>query len=171
MLTIKVEFVEGANKIMNEIKNCNEKLKESFVGEKYDWYATKWQKDLSWNWAAFFLSVCWLGYRKMYKVMFLLFGFFVSLDVIMRIVWPYYPPVIDNIIGGMVALFFGIKGNALYKKRVEQIVEQIQSIPEERRETTVKKEGGTSTAGVFLALGLLVLYMIFVVVLYWDITV
>ncbi|WP_026672228.1 DUF2628 domain-containing protein [Alkalihalobacterium bogoriense] len=156
---------------MTKIENSNEKLKESFVGEKYEWYATKWQKDLSWNWAAFFLSVCWLGYRKMYKVMFLLFAFFVSFDIIMRIVWPYYPPVIDNLIGGMVALFFGIKGNSLYKKKVEQTVEHSQSIPEQSREATVIKAGGTSTAGVFLALGLVVLYMIFVIVLYWNITV
>jgi len=48
-------------------------LTQLFVGDKYPYYATKWQRaqenhrNYSWNWAAFFFGVGWMAYRKMYR--------------------------------------------------------------------------------------------------------
>lgn len=38
------------------------KLAEFVGGKKRDFYLKKWNKDNSWNWAAFFLTFLWLGY-------------------------------------------------------------------------------------------------------------
>src|SRR5690625_3294524 len=47
-----------------------------FVGKNYDYYYLKWSgmdnSAISWNFASFFCSLFWLGYRKMYGTVFLI---------------------------------------------------------------------------------------------------
>src|SRR5690625_4469138 len=60
-----------------------------YVGKNSDYYHEKWKtiaekkNGVSWNFAAFFLSTIWLGYRKMYKEVIYIALFFLSFDLLL----------------------------------------------------------------------------------------
>src|SRR5690625_5626540 len=63
-----------------------------FVGKNSDYYKRKWENmnpkrnGFSFNVAAFFLTLYWLGYRKMYKLVFFIALLFLAIDAVLYLV-------------------------------------------------------------------------------------
>lgn len=134
-----------------------------FVEKNPNYYLKKWQKENSWNWSAFILAPFWLGYRKMYRVLLVLFGVIIVADAILRMVFGRIPGIPDLVAGFVTALFCGLRGNALYKKHAErQIVTVMENTQNEtERVQGIRQIGGTSDSGIFYGLLVLLGYLIF----------
>lgn len=163
------KFCSGCGKELvpvtdQETESTEEQVWSDFVGKNYHYYKYKWaQKDdpakaASWNWAAFLLGIFWLGYRKMYKPIFILFGVFLIGDLIEMLsgyhdlavyVVTYLPMICYAMIG--------IYGNALYYQHAQT---QIAKARDSHDDSMVKYTGGTSGKGVAGAFGILVGYFI-----------
>lgn len=137
--------------------------RDLFVGEKSDYYKEKWEKadqknGRSINYAAFFFSFLWLGYRKYYlpialsSVGFLLIDFIVYLSGYQQPLFSTDP--INTAINAAVAITFALYGNILYKRHVDkqiQLIDESTSDGLKRKEQYIKK-GGTSWLGAFIAI-------------------
>ncbi|MBD7964948.1 DUF2628 domain-containing protein [Fictibacillus norfolkensis] len=96
-----------------------------FVGEKKkDYYLKKWQKDNNFNWAAFFLTLLWLGYRKMYTPIFLVLDAFLAIDIIFLLI-EIEGTLINRSLGAALSGWLGIGGNLLYKKHAQKQISMI----------------------------------------------
>ncbi|MBN3553962.1 DUF2628 domain-containing protein [Fictibacillus nanhaiensis] len=139
-----------------------------FVGDKKkDYYFKKWQKDNSFNWAAFFLTLLWLGYRKMYKPIFLVLAAFLFIDIFF-VVAGIEGTVINRSLGAGLSGWLGVGGNLLYKKHAQKqisIIDQ-RSLSDKERIHEIHKRGGTSKLGVLLAFLLVVVYIGLALVIY-----
>jgi len=134
-----------------------------FVGKNYTYYKFKWLKGdhperaLTWNWAAFFLTIFWLGYRKMYQPLIIILGLYLAVDVIE--VMSEFHPVASAIVdyaGIGASVFLGMFGNALYYRHAKkQIAKTEERYPGKRMQIN---RGGTSGKGVFAAIGGFVVY-------------
>lgn len=140
----------------------------TFVGKKADYYLRKWSNpknkgsNMGWNWAAFFAGIFWLGYRKMYKIVFIILGAFVVFDIISYIINNPSMDKMNNSIGIAVAAVLGISGNYYYFKHAQKNIEDVkQQFPNnlQEQEAALRKRGGTSWGGVFIVLGLLAAYV------------
>ncbi len=103
------------------------------------------QKNSStnWNFAAFFLASYWLFYRKMYG-----WGFLTLLTAF------FYPIQLAT------CILFGIFGNSLYKKHIENDVLKWQSLNEPEKSRYFNRHKGTSVIAVVL----LIIYYILLVI-------
>ncbi|AOV06599.1 DUF2628 domain-containing protein [Sporosarcina ureilytica] len=146
----------------------NDELLKAFVGErKQGYYFGKWGKGnkQTWNWAAFFATFFWLGYRKMYKVIFYFLLAFIVLDLIVYIS-NINLNTVNSYVGIGVAAALGISGNLLYKGHAQKEIEKIKAeYPEEQVFEKAKQRGGTSWGGVWIALALFIAYGIISAVL------
>lgn len=137
----------------------DEKLAQ-FVGEKKkDFYFTKWQKENSWNWAAFFLTFLWLGYRKMYlPILFILLGF-LAIDII-ALLLGMTSTTVDTSMGFALSGGLGVGGNLIYKRNAQKQINEIEnlSVSEKEMMHEIRKRGGTSGMCVFLALLMFISY-------------
>lgn len=137
-----------------------------FIGEKKQhYYIRKWSKGLnSWNWAAFFFSFFWLGYRKMYRPIFSILGIFILLDIVVTVLG-IDDTNFNNVIGFVVSCTLGITGNNFYRlhalKSIRELPESNTSDPELLK-NEIQLRGGTSWKGVFVALALFVVYLLIV---------
>ena len=138
----------------------NEPLLGAFVGaNKWEYYSRKWNQGISWNWAAFFLSFFWLGYRKMYMYIFIILGLFLLYDIIIVFSGLDFGP--DGTIGITAGVVCGLLGNYLYlmhaNKEIKRVNEQQQG-SDEFVQAELQQRGGTSWLGVLAVFGLLILY-------------
>src|SRR5699024_12101678 len=70
----QTDETDNGNEFVTALKN--------YIGKNKDYYLKKWKLDsegkptktLSMNWAGFFLTVFWAGYRKMYGLILIIFG-------------------------------------------------------------------------------------------------
>ncbi|CEG28695.1 DUF2628 domain-containing protein [Bacillus sp. B-jedd] len=146
----------------------------TFVGKKADYYLRKWNNpknkgsNMGWNWAAFLAGMFWLGYRKMYKLVLIILGAFVVFDIISYIINNPAMDKINNTLGLVVAAILGISGNYHYylhaQKNIEDVKNQFPNNLQEQ-EAALRKRGGSSWGGVFIVLGLFVVYFIINLVL------
>lgn len=136
----------------------------AFVGAKHDYYREKWESmarknnQISWNWAAFFLGMFWLAYRKMYRYTALMFGLILLL-VIVELIFDI------NTNGGNigVAVVFGMLGNSWYREHVLKQVALVSAVtPPGLLESELEARGGTSYGAAFGTFGALlaVLFLI-----------
>ncbi|MGA4721698.1 DUF2628 domain-containing protein [Fictibacillus nanhaiensis] len=137
-----------------------------FVGEKKkDFYLRKWQKDNSWNWAACLLTIFWLGYRKMLKpVVYIILGF-LAIDIITLFIG-IDGAAISQGLGYGLAGALGITGNMFYRKHAEKQVHAVNQlcISEEEKMHELRKRGGTSGKGAFLAVLMFAGYLVISIV-------
>lgn len=154
----------GADRVMDVGENT--KLAE-FVGEKKrDFYFKKWKKDNSWNWAACLLTIFWLGYRKMLKpVAFIVLGF-LAIDII-TLFAGIDGAIISRGLGYGLAGALGVTGNMFYRKHAEKQVQEVEQLPisEEEKMHELRKRGGTSKKGAFLAVLMFAGYLVIAIVL------
>lgn len=141
---------------------------EVFVGTNYPYYNRKWKKSQekkpSWNFAAFFLSIFWMGYRKMYlPIIFMLVLFFI-IDLLFYFlnggqITDSMVNTTDSSIATGISVMMGLYGNYFYYMHAKRKVHAIHSegLPEKERDTKLRKQGQTSWLGVlFVFIGLLV---------------
>lgn len=143
-----------------------------FVGKKADYYEKKWTKaeeknGRSFNGAAFFFSLFWLGYRKHYKPIVLINFSFLLIDLFLFLIGYEYPATgispIDQGIGISMGVMLGLYGNKLYQDYVQKEIQKIQNSTENlsKREELYQEKGGTSWWGVLITLAItLVVYII-----------
>jgi len=134
-----------------------------FLEENQNYYLQKWKRKNSWNWAAFLAAPFWLGYRKMYRNLMLVFGILIVADAILMMVFGHLPGIPDILAGLATAIFFGWRGNTLYKHHAERQITCIlnKTSDEQVRKREIREAGGTSDSGIFYGLLTLLGYLIF----------
>ncbi|WP_176215242.1 DUF2628 domain-containing protein [Cytobacillus gottheilii] len=148
----------------------NEKLK-AFVGhDRYeDYYKGKWQKEYSWNWVAFFFTVPWLGYRKMFGQIFAIVALYLITDFIFYLTADEDTiDLLGAIIGLIVSFIYGFLGNKMYKNKAEKTITHISKLnySEDDELNEISKKGGASSGGIFTSIGIYILYFLASLVLY-----
>ena len=125
-----------------------------FIQKNQHFYEEKFKKmndtgkSASWNWAAFFLGVYWMVYRKMY---FKAGAFFILSFVASS------TPYIGVILNFAVLVGIGIYANALYMDHINGSIKKVEMLFSGDKEATIKKLGGTNLP---LALGLYVIVIL-----------
>lgn len=138
-----------------------EDLLRLFVDKNYEYYVETWKlaeqkKGLalklfgknSWNWAAFFLMLNWMAYRKMYG--YSLFVIVVLVVELIAVIATSVSVATFNFIRYfhfVLALAYGIHGNGWYKLHVQEKIREIAPTTgpsDEAFRIRVAKEGGTN---------------------------
>ncbi|MCA1321477.1 DUF2628 domain-containing protein [Bacillus tianshenii] len=136
----------------------------AYVGKNAEYYINKWQietgevKKDSWNWAAFFLGFLWLGYRKMYSVLFALVAVFLVTDVILYAI-DVDGSLVNSGIGMGTSVFLGLMGNYFYYMQAEKSVVK-NSHQDIYLKDKIAAAGGRSILGVFLAIFMILVYIV-----------
>ena len=121
--------------------NTETDLVEVFVQRNKNYYKNKFEKmkksgkSISWNWAAFFMGIYWMIYRKMYFKA----AAFLLLNIIAT-----NTPHIEIYLNTAVLVGIGIFGNALYLDHVEEKIEKAKIIFPHNKEEVLAKRGGTN---------------------------
>ena len=122
-----------------------------FIQNNENFYKRKFKKmdetgkSVSWNWAAFFMGIYWMVYRKMYFKA----GAFLLLSMVAS-----YTPYIGNILKLCVLFGIAVYANALYKDHVENSIKKVSILFPEKKEEALEKIGGTNlpmTIGIGVA--------------------
>lgn len=119
-----------------------------FIQKNQNFYEEKFRKmddsgkSISWNWAAFFMGIYWMIYRKMYFKA----GAFFILSLVAS-----STPYIGGILNLAVLIGIGIYANALYQDQIRVNMEKTKGLLPEEKEIIAKKRGGTNLP---LAIGL-----------------
>lgn len=140
----------------------------TFVGPKNtEYYMDKFQKYevnqsfASWNWAAFFLTIYWLLYRKMYKVAAIVFATNLAMTFILSI----FAPIVSLAI--MIGL--GVYGNLLYTKdsikKITNIKRFSSNLSESEYSNRLMFNGGTSLTAIFIFAGITIVIILIVVII------
>lgn len=131
-----------------------------FVGEKADYYNRKWEISdrkggASFNLGAAFFAFMWLGYRKLYKPIFILALAFLIIDIILFLVKYEYPisygmSSFDRTISTSSFLLFAFFSNSFYKLHVKKQIQKINHgiKSQAQRVKAYREKGGTSWLGV-----------------------
>ena len=143
-----------------------------FVGPNYGFYARRWAQAerfggmISWNWAAFFLGLFWLAYRKMYLycgVVIALALFMTGMAQAMRIppeqvqLWQMY-------IAPIFSMLMGFFGNWLYRLHAERKIRQITASSASNPQLTpllLAQQGGASLVSVLAVIAVMMMASIF----------
>ncbi|MGD6818336.1 zinc-ribbon domain-containing protein [Metabacillus sp. 84] len=137
----------------------------AFAGTKRDYYLSSWQKQFSVNWAAFFLTIFWMGYRKMIAPMIITAGIYILLGLGVAASGIYW---LTALIVPIMLAASGFLGNRIYLSHAREQLDSIrysQASREEKQRMAASK-GGTSPAGVLIAFGVMIAYMIVSLVLF-----
>ncbi|WP_339161230.1 DUF2628 domain-containing protein [Siminovitchia sp. FSL H7-0308] len=138
---------------------------EAFVERNIEYYEEKWKNEYSWNWAAFFLTFLWLGYRKMYGVIFGFVGLNLLIDFILYFVTHEIYSTTSSTI--MSIIFFiipstvlGYTGNYFYKRQAEKNIIYLNKLNYDTSESMseLRKKGGVSSIGLMLAIKIMMMY-------------
>jgi hypothetical protein len=125
------------------MEKTSEELLRAFVGEKFDYYNKQWEKELTFNFAAFFLGGFWLLYRKMYLVFFLTY-------------FLLYGTATGYVLTAIAWIMLGLTANKIYYFHVAAKVNKIEETKKEIQMNFAIQKGGTSFLGPVL-FGLLIL--------------
>lgn len=150
--------------------NLNVSLREfaTFVGPKNtEYYMDKFEKYemnqsfASWNWAAFFLNIYWMLYRKMYKVA----AIVVAIKIVAFFVLGPFAPIVSFAI----AIGIGVYGNLFYIKdcinKISNIKRFSSNINEADYNNRLMINGGTNLAAPLIIIGILV-FIIFITLIF-----
>ena len=124
------------------------------MGKNYEYYARKWaaadQKPNknTWNWAAFFLSLWWTAYRKMYRYALVIIGI-VAGETICEYLFGL-PGAVSSGINIGIAVAYGLQGNRWYKLHAEQKLKELAptGAADEATRARIARAGGTSSGAV-----------------------
>ncbi|KIL43955.1 DUF2628 domain-containing protein [Jeotgalibacillus soli] len=122
------------------------------------------------NLTAFFLTIYWLAYRRMYAQAFIVFGITViPITILTSINAPQWLVTIESLLVSLsIAIVYGVLGNRFYynhaKKKIERLNIQADHLSSDD-EAAIAGSGGTSAAGVVAMAGLAFIYLIVVTVL------
>lgn len=132
-----------------------------FVGKNTGYYQNKFDtitktgSKITWNWAAFFLNIYWLLYRKMYLQAGGLFLITVVLNCIPYIGW---------LVSIGVTIAFGMYANSIYLDHIQKKLIEINSLDYSQREFAIQKKGGTNLVlPLAIVIGMVLLTIIAIV--------
>lgn len=112
-----------------------------FVQKNQKFYEEKFRKmeetgkSISWNWAAFFMGIYWMIYRKMYFKA----GAFFVLSLVAS-----STPYIGYILNFAVLIGIAIYANALYLDHVQGAIKKAKELFPHEKDVIIKKMGGTN---------------------------
>jgi serine/threonine protein kinase len=152
---------QAFEEMLHDLKNLKRKLEAEgnlrlFVGKKHSYYLTKWKKmeekgtPFSFNWAAFWGSVFWLAYRKMYLYSVLCYlvqyAVYILLQYLMKNV-NYLTAIFIYVTPWPL---FGWLGNSIYRSHAHTKLRQINSkgLRRNKERALIKVRGGTRVAPV-----------------------
>lgn len=105
-----------------------------FYQNKFD-TITKTGSKITWNWAAFFLNIYWLLYRKMYLQAGGLFLITIILNCIPYIGW---------LVSIGVTIAFGMYANSIYLDHIQKKLIEINNLDYSQREVAIQSKGGVN---------------------------
>ena len=142
----------------------------AFVGPRADYYLTRWDRlterssrALGFNFPAFFLSVFWLLYRRMYLWFWVavatLVASLVIEDIALAAAGVQELPLLDRLIGIGVSAVFGTFGTYWYYLHAQRKIQRLSqdTVPEL---AAVARAGGTSWLTPVIALTVIVALMV-----------
>ncbi|WP_052345820.1 DUF2628 domain-containing protein [Paucisalibacillus sp. EB02] len=134
-----------------EVPMTDDELLVQYVGKyKRDYYLGKWLKGgITWNWAAFFLTVFWVGYRRMYGFIIGLFTFYILIDLTVQLL-AIESTAIDVGIGVALSLFLGMNGNNMYENHAKRKLKKLKRKYGEKAGAILKISSGPSWGGFWL---------------------
>lgn len=128
-------------------------LAQKMIGKNADYYLQKRSEliakgsKISWNWAAFLLSIYWMIYRKLY-----LLGF------VLLVVSMFFSYIIGGVLSIVVScgisILAGLLGNYLYTEYANNCLNEAAEMDSERRDAYIAEKGGTNL-GLALLVGAL----------------
>jgi len=126
---------------------------QAFIQTRSYYYLPKWNSldptlrriaPRTFNWAACFLTVFWMAYRKMYLYVILWVAFLFVFYSILELVFTL-PPSATNGANIFIMCCFGRYGSSLYRKHVERKIGQIKAtMTPEYWMQAFRDKGGTS---------------------------
>lgn len=129
-----------------------------FVGEKYPVYARKWARmrekgrAISWNWAAAFLFVGWLGYRGLYRIAYIV----IAIDFVEFAIEGFFdtPSAVSGLFAVVLGLAITLNANRWYRQHAETSIAAIEAsaAPGTVDAEIARQGGGNWKAGVGLFL-------------------
>lgn len=130
-----------------------------FIQKNQKFYEEKFKKiyetgkSRSWNWAAFFMGIYWMIYRKMYFKA----GAFFILSLVAS-----STPYIGVILNFAVLVGIAIYANALYLDHINGNIEKTNTLFPDNKDVIIKRIGGTNLP---LALGIYVVHNLLLVII------
>lgn len=130
----------------------DKELYEAYFGRSKDYYLAQFKNDeiqLRFSFYAFFFSLYWFVFRKMYKQAFILFLLSVFLEIILFLVF-------GDLGSYLLFLLFlsicGFIGNNLYMKKARRVVEKVKDKYDNQEEQIeyLRKKGGVSYPAVIV---------------------
>lgn len=151
------EYVHaGTNAAAGESVGGNETLR-ALIGSNAGYYIRRWNSertgsDGGWNWAAFFFNMFWCFYRKMYGIGFIL--------ITITLLAGYGAmkaeiPGLSTLIGLLIALYTGLRGNAHYYNRIRRKLAESETASGANEEE-LRRQGGTTWGGAMLSLAVFI---------------
>jgi len=140
-----------------------------FVGKNSDYYLRKWElmdkenEKNKWNLAAFLLPLWWTAYRRMYLYSWLFFGI-ITINTLFGILLRI-PDIISSTVGLIIAIIYGLYGNAWYKKHtLKSILEVKMRVPDaDKQKEEIIHAGGTNITAV---IGITICFLLIMLVLF-----
>lgn len=134
-----------------------------FLGKKYPYYEKKWaligtKKIFSqWNWAAFSCTLVWVAYRKMYFYLFITTILLVSLSLAEE----FFGFSLGNSVNMSVGTIFGIYGNAMYKRYLDQKIQKLkQHTPLTQGEEPSFLQGKSTSITAAVIMTLIIIFLV-----------
>jgi len=127
-----------------------------FVGSNTQYYMPKFalfdntQEETSWNWAAFFLSVYWMIYRKMYAL--------AAAMLTIIFVIGFLPTPFPLLAGLGIGIYAGLYGNHKYYEKAKTTIDEANDFDTNKAHTVYMEKGGVTIGA---AIGVLIGFSIF----------
>jgi len=147
----------------------HENLRRLFVGENYPYYARNWRRmeeekrQPFWNWAAFFLGVGWMGYRKMYRYA-AIFTAIILIELILEYVFKLEAGF-RQVVNIANAVVVGNQANRWYLGHVETKLRELAAPAGEIDYQQLARAGGTSVGTGFGVFGAVMVAAMLVVLI------
>lgn len=134
---------------------------ERLVGVKQEYYLPKFRqfktlnKYASWNWSAFFCTLWWFVYRKMYLYALCVWGVSILLS-----------SMTDGAGGLLVSILSGVFGNYIYMYHLEDQAKQAKTMTFQEKEAFLDKKSGVNKGAVILLTIVFVLFIALAIFLF-----
>ena len=155
----QVEYMNAVNDANRDWLTKEEA--EIFIGRNSWFYLDKWSAHRGtrlkgWNWAAFFFSIFWMSYRRMYiEVLFLLLIVMAASTIVVVAVRIPGVSIDDRLLssllrlfGGMLGSLVGVYGNALYRNKALRVFRKTAHLGNVERCMALHAKGGVRIGGI-----------------------
>ncbi|WP_338781628.1 DUF2628 domain-containing protein [Metabacillus sp. FJAT-52054] len=136
-----------------------------FAGPNSEYYLSSWKKQYSMNWAAFFLTIFWMGYRKLFAPMVISAGSFILAGLAIAASGMAWLAIIAV---PLCMLMIGFFANRIYLSHAKETMDRVLSSQgswEEKRQLLLSK-GGTNWTGVLIAAGIIIAYLLISILIF-----